>query len=437
MTRKILRHLSWPVLVAGLSSPLLMNCDKMPKGIPGADKLPGKANCPEMNAEALASFDWAGEFKIDAKVGGKLKGGVAAAVELKAIADAIDADLKVACGGIAKDLGGKADAATGTEQCKLAIKAIGDIKAKMGANAKVALAIKPPHCAASMKVVADCAGKCDVNVKPGSAEVKCEPGKLQGSCSAECKGSCDMKVAAKCSGTCQGTCDAKMSGKCGGKCDGKCDGKVMDAKANGQCGGTCDGKCDAKIEGKCEGSCNGGCEMQAGGKCEGTCTGDCSVKMEAPKCTGKITPPEMSADCKAHCDADATAKVECTPASVAVVIEGAADMAAAGQFKAAMEKNLPLVLKIAIGMKDRALALAGEVKGVAEGGIAVVGELKSSVSDPAKAAMAGQLVACVTAPFQGAIAAAGSLQANVNVSVDVKASAEAKGSAGGKAGGGG
>jgi hypothetical protein len=210
----------------------------------------------------------------------------------------------------------------------------------------------------------------------------------------------------------------------------------MDAKANGQCGGTCDGKCDAKIEGKCDGSCSGGCEMQAGGKCEGTCTGDCSVKMEAPKCTGKITPPEMSADCKAHCDAQASAKVECTPASVGVEVVGSADAQASATYKAALEKNLPLVLKIAIGMKDRAIALAGEVKAVADGGMSMVGELKSSVSDPAKAAMAGQLVACVTAPFKGAIDAAGSLQANVNVSVDVKASASASGSGSGKAGGG-
>ena len=56
----------------------------------------------------------------------------------------------------------------------------------------------------------------DASVKPGSAKVECEPGKLQGTCSGGCSGSCEASGSAKCEGTC--------SGKCEGKCDGECDG---------------------------------------------------------------------------------------------------------------------------------------------------------------------------------------------------------------------
>ena len=75
---------------------------------------------------------------------------------------------------------------------------------------------KSPKCGASLDVVADCAAKCDATIKPGSAKVECEPGKLQGQCSAQCEGSCDVEGGAKCDGQCNGKCDAKVVGKCDG-----------------------------------------------------------------------------------------------------------------------------------------------------------------------------------------------------------------------------
>ncbi len=428
MTRKIWRSVSWPILVAGLSAPMFLNCGSLPK-VPGVPDMPGTCNLDTSSAEAIAKFDFAGEFKLDVTAAGKLKNGITAAVELKAFADSIDADLKVACGGIAKDLGHGGDFKSGEEACKAAITAMGEVKAKFGASAKIVLDIVPPQCGIDMNVMADCAGKCDASVTGPSAKVECEPGKLQGECSAKCKGTCDMTAAATCSGTCSGSCDATFSGTCGGKCDGKCDGKVMDAKANGQCAGKCDGKCDAKASGTCGGKCGGSCHLQAEGECKGTCTGGCSVEMKAPKCTGTVTPPKMSAECSAHCDAQVQAKATCTPAKIALKIEGAADAKAAEQFKAAIEKNLPLVLKIAIGMGDRAAKMAGNVKVVVEG---VQGSVETVVKGSPM--LGAKLTACVAAPFKGAFDAAASIKANVNVSVDVKASASASGSAGGKAG---
>lgn len=414
-------------VLSALTAPFILNCGSLPK-VPGAPALPD-TSCPDFSSpEAVAKIDFATEFKLQADVGAKLKAGVQASTEIQAFSAKIDADLKDACGGLAKDLGDKGDYKTGEEACKAAIKVMGEVKAKMGANAKIALDVTPPRCDASMDVMADCAGKCDATVTPGSAKVECEPGKLTGSCDAQCSGSCDLSASAKCDGTCEGSCDATFKGSCGGNCDGKCDGK---ASKGAVCNGTCDGKCDAKASGSCGGKCGGTCKLKAAAKCDGTCSGSCSAEMKAPKCSGEVTPPKMSAECKAHCDAQVNAKLECKPAGVTLRIEGAADATAAATYKAAIEKNLPGVLKIAIGMAKQSTEVAGNIEAVIGGLQAGIGGMAKASSDPIAA---GKLGGCVAAPFKGAIDAAASVKANVNVSVDVKASASASGSAGGKAG---
>lgn len=426
MVSKGWRIVSWPVLVAALGSPLLIDCGGLPS-VPGVPSLPGlPGNCPDMaNIDAVAKFDWAKEFKLDVSAGAKLKGGVTAALNLKALAAEIDGDLKVACGNLAKDLGSKEQFADGTSACKAAIKVMGDVKAKMGASASIKLDLQPPKCSASMSAMADCAGSCDASVKGGKAEVKCEGGEISGSCGAKCEGSCEMEAGAACDGECSGSCDASFKGTCTGTCDGKCDGK----NTKGECKGTCEGKCDAGAKGECKGKCGGSCKMKAAAECKGTCSGKCSVEMKEPKCSGEVKPPQVSAECKASCDAKVSGKLECTPARVALAITGAADASASANFKAAVEKNLPAILKVAIGMKDRVTSVAGSVSAVVEG---AQGAVKGAVSGGP--AVAAALTACVASPFKGAFDAAASIKANVNVSVDVKASASASGSASGKAG---
>ncbi len=428
MTKKTWRTLAMPLVVVGLVSPFVTNCGG---SIPGAPALPGVpgGDCPPADVESLAKFDFAGQWKMQADVAAKLKSGVIASVALKGFADGVDADLKGACGGLAADLGQKGDFPSGEAACKAAIKAMGDVKAKMGAKATIALDIKPPQCGASMDAMAKCSGECDASVTGPKAKVECEPGKLQGECSGQCSGSCDMTAAATCSGTCEGSCDAGFKGSCSGNCNGKCDGK----DTQGACSGTCEGKCDAKASGSCTGKCGGSCKMKAAASCQGTCTGSCNVEMKAPKCTGQVTPPKMSAECNARCNAQVQAKVECTPASVGVRIVGAADAQAAATYKAALEKNLPIIVKVAVGLGERAGKLAAEIKDVVAG-------VESSVEGSVKAGGAGgamlatRIGACFGEKFKGAADAAGSLKANVNVSVDVKASASASGSASGKAG---
>ncbi len=421
------RLISWPMLVGALGLPILMDCGKMPGGMPGVPNVPGApGNCPDMaNADAVASFDWQKEFKLDAAASGKLKGGLSAAINLKALAGEIDGDLKTACGGLAKDLGATGDFADGKSACDAAIKVMGEVRAKLGANAKASLVVQPPHCTASMDAYADCAGHCDASVSGGKAEVKCEKGELSGTCDAKCEGKCELTAGGTCDGSCEGSCDAHFSGKCEGNCAGKCEGK--DSK--GECKGKCEGSCDAAGKGECKGKCGGSCHLKASGKCEGQCTGKCSVEMKAPKCSGEVTPPKVSAECKASCDAKVNGKLECSPAKVALKIEGAADATLSAKYKGAIEKNLPTIIKIAISMKDRAASITGNVQSVVEG---AQGAVKVAVS--ASPVTGAALTACVSAPFKGALDAAASIKANVNVSVDVKASASASGSASGKAG---
>jgi hypothetical protein len=377
------------------------------------------------NVDAVANFDWAKEFKLDASASAKLKGGLTAAINLKGLAMEIDGDLKGACGNLAKDLGATGDFADGKSACEAAIKVMGEVRAKLGANAKASLAVQPPHCSASIDAYADCAGKCDASVTPGKADIKCEGGEISGTCDAKCSGKCEMSAAGSCDGTCEGSCDAHFSGKCDGTCNGKCEGK--DSK--GECKGKCEGSCDAAGSGECKGKCGGSCKLKAEAKCDGQCSGKCSAEMKAPQCSGTVQPPKVSAECKASCDAKVSGKLSCSPAKVALNISGSADAALTAKYKGAIEKNLPAILKLAIAMKDRAATIAGSVQTVVEG---AQGTVKAAASG--SPAMGAALTACVAAPFKGAIDAAASIKANVNVSVDVKASASASGSASGKAG---
>jgi len=429
MSRKFWRQVSCPIVVAAAMAPFVANCGGAMPSVPAGGGgplggLPGAGNCPDMaKIEAIESFDFEKEFKLKADVAVKIKAGVEAAAEMKALSDKIDGDLKVACGTLAHDLGAQGDFKDGQEACKAASKAIGDAKAKLGPKAEVRIDASEPHCGVEMNAYADCAGHCDATVKPGAAEVKCEPGKLQGQCSAKCSGECEASAAAQCTGECHGSCDADIKGSCSGKCTGKCDGKVLDAKANGSCGGTCEGKCDAEVKGECKGKCGGECKLSGSAECKGTCTGSCSAQMQSPKCTGKVEPPQMSAECKAKCDASLQAKAECTPPHVVVRIVGGADAQAEAKFRTVIEKDLGPVIRVAVGTGKGAVELADNMKVVIEG---VAGGLQAA-GDPVTV---GRLTACVEKPFKGALDAVTSVKASVNVSVSVQASASGSAKAG-------
>ena len=163
--------------------------------------------------------------------------------------------------------------------------------------------------------------------------------------------------------------------------------------------------------------------MKAAAECKGTCSGSCSVEMKAPKCTGTVEPPKMSAECKAKCDAKVSAKAECTPPHLAIRIAGATDAAAAAKFQAIIEKDLPAVLTVSIGMAKHVGEVAGNMEVVIQG-------VQAGIQGAGDPLTIGRLTACVGAPFKGALDAVASVKANVSVSVNVQASASGSAHAG-------
>ncbi len=109
------------------------------------------------------------------------------------------------------------------------------------------------------------------------------------------------------------------------------------------------------------------------------------------------------------------ANVECKPAVVTAKIETAVDTAAAAKLKAALEKNLPALLKVTIGMKGKLESITASVKASLEGAQAVV------TSDADAALKVG---ACFAASLKA------QAEASVQINVSVKASASASGSVG-------
>jgi len=140
--------------------------------------------------------------------------------------------------------------------------------------------------------------------------------------------------------------------------------------------------------------------------------------MKAPKCSGEVKPPEMSAECKAHCKAEANGKLECHPASVNVKVDGAADAQAATKLKAALTKDLPAILKVSMGMKGKLEGVVASVKASLEGAEAAVQG-------------GGDAALKVGACFVGSLKAQADAAVSIDVSVKASASASASASAGG------
>src|SRR6478735_6454751 len=264
------------------SVPLLNNCGKLPGGAPGVPNVPGvPGGCPANIADAAAVMS--ANFGLQGELEGKVKAALAASANLQAISAEIEGEVVTACSNLAKDLGAKDEdlkpksdepGKKAEAACDVAAKLVGEFKAK--AKGKIVVDYTKPKCEASLDASVDCAAKCDAKVKPGEGKATCEGGEISG------------------------------------QCDAKCEGK-------------CTGEADAQCNGTCKGSCSASCEMTAKGECKGTCSGKCSVEMKAPKCSGTVKPPEMSAECKANCDAEVNGKAECKPPQVFVKVEGAAD----------------------------------------------------------------------------------------------------------------
>lgn len=210
---------------------------------------------------------------------------------------------------------------------------------------------------------------------------------------------------------------ASFTGECGGKCDGTCNGEY----SLGKCAGTCDGSCDAFSYGscgaRCYGTCSASCTIKGRSKCNGTCSGDCSVELKGARCSGEMKLPGMSAECKANCDAKVSGKIVCVPAQVAVKVEGALDASAAGKLRAAIQVNLPAILKVTLGMKTRLEGAMTEVKGSLE-------RVWAAIQGDRHAAL--KVAVCLAASLKGEAEASYSLSRSLEVSASASAEAGAE-----------
>jgi len=368
------------------------------------------------------------DFGLKGEVKGQFVALAQASADLAAVANGALADVSVACESIARDVGASDTDIAAVEAkpasdrpsawCTLAAATIsGSFKANGKFKATIGVDFQPPTCSASVSAQADCAAKCDVSGKCDvDADVKCEGGELPsvectGSCEAEVKGgeiSCTGGCTGMCKGSCTATADAAID--CNGKCDGTCtvDGTAASGsgvQADGTCKGKCDGTCSAgaNVAVDCKGTCNGSCDA----KCTATspsakfeCNGKCDAKAGTPpKCQGSADIQcNVSADCKANCSASVKAKAQCTPPSVAVVLDakGSLDTEAKAQLAiavASIETNLPQILVV---LKARGASFSGGVKAMYDASVNLSGHLGD---------LSGEAVLCVP-PIVSALATA-------------------------------
>jgi hypothetical protein len=378
------------------------------------------------------------EFKVGATLSADVSSGAQGQVAAQAVADvagiasaAVD-DLTTACRSIAQDLDttkAKQDEAEKVKDrrkrmeawCKLAVDAIGSVKATAGGTLKVEA--QPPRCEASISAKADCQAKCSANGECNlkATPPKCTGGSLQIACKGECKAKAGAKLTCegKCNGECKGSCTTSggVAVKCEGKCEGTCSADAQGGgnglNAQGECAGFCKGTCTAKAEAPaaaCEGSCKGECTASCTGSAELAvkCDGDCAVDYEPISCEGgKLEGGcQVEAKCDANCDASVKAKAQCTPPAVAIVFDGSANVQAAGKLKATLEANLPVVLAFRARLDGM-----GEVVGKMKGNIEAFGDIKVACL-PVVASAAGSAFEDVNASF--------SATASIATSVGVK-----------------
>lgn len=381
------KKVSAPILLVGLASPTLVNCDML-GALPGMD-------CPAMKDGNFAAL----KFEASGEVNAKLKGFLEAVYSLDQLAVEMETGLIASCGELGVAIGmseaeTKAEPSGGEGAKKVCAAVAAKVSGTLEASAGVSLSldIGEPSCSADIDALMECYGDCGVSVDPGSIEASCEGGEISGSCEGECSGSCTVEAGAECGGSCSATCK--------GECDGECSAKNED--------GSCNGKC----EGTCKGECSGSCEVKGGGECSGSCSGGCSGEIKAPKCSGDFKPPSVSADCQMNCAAKTAAKVSCTPPSVDIKVEGEAS-AEVQALVDGLQVALPKIINIQIGMGKK---LVGQVEALVEAGASL----------PEIAAQAGlQAVGCVAAAVEMSVSASASISVNVEASASVSGSAGA------------
>lgn len=367
---------------------------------------PLSAKCPDFSkADEVAQFNFKDEYRLGAEAALQLRSGVLAALEVNAFAESLDADLGGGCAQLARDMGGEGEYRSGADACTGALKALKDVRSKLGPRTKMALALRPSVCAAPKAALKECISSC--GVKDGVAS--CTPS--VGECKTQCEGACESTSGSKCAGVCRGACEGNSSGTCGGKCKGTCSGKP----SNGPCAGVCVGKCErGAFEGECKGQCLGVCAPKEPTTCSGRCIGTC--KDDLAGCGGELVAKDASVDCRARCAALLLNKMECSDGSASLAIEGAADGRLAAQLMLSANKNVTPLVKVATGYGERASKEVLNLKAVIESVSAGLPDIARSSSGAA----AEPLTKCFRAFLDSGAKTAGDAKNDIDLAVSVR-----------------
>lgn len=205
-------------------------------GVPGVPGIPG-GKASEVNPNTCGNY-------AATDVGKKLKGFFEATVALDAAVLETEAEMKVSCAVMAKELG---------------VSEEGDTKTVCNA---VADSIKE-HLSVGLKAGA----ALTINYEPAVCTINAS---ATASAAASCEGSASAEMGATCEGTCQGTCNGECEGSTGS-------------------GGECEGVC----KGSCEGTCEGYSNVEASAECKASA--EVSASLEA-ECTEPKVEIEFAAD---------------------------------------------------------------------------------------------------------------------------------------------
>lgn len=279
--------------------------------------------------------------------------GAVLTVESKTLA--VEGELKATLGQMAAIVGAQVDANASLDAMASAV-VTGFAELKGNIDGGIALKYAAPKCSVSVNATLEAKAKCEGEVSPGKVDVACKgecvadanveapscDGEVSCSgtapsfeCEGECTGACELTAGGECSGSCEGSCNLEVAGKCDGECKGSTDA-----------GGNCTGECELRAGAKCEGTCTGRCNLEAAAECSGQCRGECTWNPGTAECNGRVSctpgsanasvmcngeckgevePPKVKAECEASVKAEAEMSAECTPPSISLDYELAAD----------------------------------------------------------------------------------------------------------------
>lgn len=360
--------------------------------------------------ESIARVDWAALFKVEARVGAQIRDGLQVARELPDLAAEIEGELRTACNGLVRELGGS-ERKDARGACEAAFEALDRTRAEIGPDSSIEVTVEPSRCDASMEDMAACASACDGRSEGGQVEVRCEGGEVAGKCNGACEGRCELTAGGRCEGECRGLCDGAMKGACLGRCENGCEDRRPSCL-----GLTCDSKCQGPMQGICQSECKGSCQLKAGGSCPGVCLGTCSSAKKEPRCSGKLAPQGIRAACEIACGARLLAQVACSSAQVRLRTMESRSALAQSRLERAVEANLGALLAVSVGRR-------GQLLDVADRGEAIVVGAQQSAAAATREARDERIARCLAASFPAALEAARSVRASVRLATEVAASA--------------